>query len=83
MRETRIRFQQHLVFFIQDDLAALEVLTETIIVESLGRRYLHDKIYTYIGDILVAINPYKELPIYSARYSFDGLKALALFTISS
>ena len=51
----------------QDDLAALEVLTESVIVETLGRRYLKDKIYTYIGDILVAINPYKDMPIYSAR----------------
>ena len=53
--------------WFQDDLAALEVLTESVIAEALGRRYLKDKIYTYIGDILVAINPYKELPIYSAR----------------
>ena len=30
----------------KDDLAALEVLTETTIVETLGRRYLNDKVST-------------------------------------
>ena len=58
----------------KEDLAALEVLTEDTIMETLKRRYLHDKIYTYIGDILVAINPYKELNIYSARQVFSKAK---------
>ena len=51
----------------KEDLAALEVLSEATIMETLKRRYLQDKIYTYIGDILVAINPYKRFPIYTQR----------------
>lgn len=46
------------------DLAALPDLNETIILEYLKVRYKHDSIYTYIGDILLAINPFKQLSIY-------------------
>ena len=37
------------------DLATLPDLNETIILEYLKARYKHDSIYTYIGDILYAI----------------------------
>lgn len=47
-----------------DDLAALSRLDETILLEELRFRYAKDKIYTYVGDIVVAVNPYKSLPIY-------------------
>ncbi|XP_049784574.1 myosin-IIIb-like [Schistocerca cancellata] len=48
-----------------DDLAALDILTEDGIVEQLQRRYEQFQIYTYIGDILVAVNPFKDLGLYS------------------
>lgn len=44
---------------IKDDLALLEDLTEELIMENLTVRYAEDKVYTYIGEILLAINPYK------------------------
>ena len=44
---------------IKDDLAMLEDLNEDIILENLCTRYAKDKCYTYIGEILLAINPYK------------------------
>ncbi|KAL4217849.1 hypothetical protein ACF0H5_022588 [Mactra antiquata] len=44
-----------------DDLASLGELDDTILVEELHQRYNRDFIYTYIGDILISINPYKEL----------------------
>ncbi|CAB3239895.1 unnamed protein product [Arctia plantaginis] len=50
-----------------DDLATLEVLTEDAIVEQLQKRYVQDQIYTYIGDILVAVNPFTDVGIYTAK----------------
>lgn len=44
---------------VRDDLAMLEDLTEDSILENLTSRYDQDKFYTYIGEILLVINPYK------------------------
>ena len=48
-----------------DDLASLAQLDEAILLEELRVRYDSDNIYTYVGDILVAINPFRALPIYT------------------
>ncbi|XP_066266634.1 unconventional myosin-XVI-like isoform X2 [Branchiostoma lanceolatum] len=48
-----------------DDLASLPDLTEDILLKEMHKRYKRQQIYTYIGEILVAINPFKELQIYS------------------
>ncbi|KAL0851257.1 hypothetical protein ABMA28_007093 [Loxostege sticticalis] len=50
-----------------DDLATLEVLTEDAIVEQLQKRYNDNQIYTYIGDILVAVNPFTDIGIYTTK----------------
>ncbi|XP_049877142.1 myosin-IIIb-like isoform X1 [Pectinophora gossypiella] len=50
-----------------DDLATLEVLTEDAIVEQLQKRYTQNQIYTYIGDILVAVNPFTDIGIYTTK----------------
>lgn len=50
-----------------DDLATLEVLTEDSIVEQLQKRYNQNQIYTYIGDILVAVNPFTDIGIYTTK----------------
>nr|QDR51010.1 neither inactivation nor afterpotential C-2 [Manduca sexta] len=50
-----------------DDLATLEVLTEDAIVEQLQKRYNQNQIYTYIGDILVAVNPFTDVGIYTTK----------------
>lgn len=51
-----------------DDLCKLSVLNEDTILENLRIRFQKKKIYTYAGSILVAINPFKFLPIYNPKY---------------
>ncbi|KAL2089836.1 hypothetical protein ACEWY4_014524 [Coilia grayii] len=51
-----------------DDLCNLPVLNEDTILENLRNRFRKKKIYTYAGSILIAINPFKFLPIYNPKY---------------
>ncbi|EEC00223.1 myosin, putative [Ixodes scapularis] len=45
-------------------MTALSRIDEDTINTNLRTRYRKDKIYTYTGTILIAVNPYKELNIY-------------------
>uniref|UniRef100_A0A8C6FPY1 Myosin IXB n=1 Tax=Moschus moschiferus TaxID=68415 RepID=A0A8C6FPY1_MOSMO len=51
-----------------DDLCNLPELTEENLLKNLRHRFLQQKIYTYAGSILVAVNPFKFLPIYNPKY---------------
>ncbi|XP_029772638.1 unconventional myosin-IXb isoform X7 [Suricata suricatta] len=51
-----------------DDLCNLPELTEQNLLKNLKHRFLQQKIYTYAGSILVAVNPFKFLPIYNPKY---------------
>ncbi|KYO42746.1 myosin-IIIb-like [Alligator mississippiensis] len=48
----------------EGDLAALAELDEARLLQSLTDRFLQQRIYTYVGDILVAVNPFQRLPLY-------------------
>uniref|UniRef100_A0A8C9Z860 Myosin IXB n=1 Tax=Sander lucioperca TaxID=283035 RepID=A0A8C9Z860_SANLU len=50
------------------DLCNLPVLNEDSILNNLRKRFYKKKIYTYAGSILIAINPFKFLPIYNPKY---------------
>jgi hypothetical protein len=50
-----------------DNLVTLEVLEEHTMLAALKGRYATGKIYTAVGDILLALNPFKQLPLYTDR----------------
>ncbi|KAJ7322235.1 hypothetical protein JRQ81_018522 [Phrynocephalus forsythii] len=62
-----------------DDLATLEVLDENTVTEQLQKSYARDQIYTYVGDILIAVNPFRHLDIYTTQHSklYIGAKRTA------
>nr|XP_006117956.1 unconventional myosin-Ib isoform X4 [Pelodiscus sinensis] len=47
------------------DMVLLEPLNEDSFINNLKKRFDHSEIYTYIGSVVVSINPYRALPIYS------------------
>ncbi|KAF2901405.1 hypothetical protein ILUMI_04782 [Ignelater luminosus] len=48
------------------DSVLLEPFSEDTFISNLQQRFKRDHIYTYIGNVLVSINPYKKLALYSA-----------------
>ncbi|EDQ90934.1 uncharacterized protein MONBRDRAFT_15767, partial [Monosiga brevicollis MX1] len=51
-----------------DNLAKMRNFSEAAIVTTLQQRYAKDIIYTDIGDILVACNPFKSIDIYNRNF---------------
>ncbi|XP_059822591.1 myosin-IIIb isoform X4 [Hypanus sabinus] len=54
---------------MSDDLVTLEFLDEETIINCLQKRYSELLIYTYVGDILIALNPFQDLSIYTPEFS--------------
>ncbi|PAV56154.1 hypothetical protein WR25_13386 isoform B [Diploscapter pachys] len=51
------------------DLCMLPELTEQTLLHNLRDRFNSGHIYTYIGPILVAVNPFSFFPIYNPKYA--------------
>ncbi|KNC96438.1 uncharacterized protein SPPG_08031 [Spizellomyces punctatus DAOM BR117] len=51
------------------DFVLLSEITEESIVENIRKRLENDVVYTFIGNVVVSINPYKQLPIYSPEWA--------------
>uniref|UniRef100_A0AAV2MST2 Unconventional myosin-Ih n=1 Tax=Knipowitschia caucasica TaxID=637954 RepID=A0AAV2MST2_KNICA len=49
------------------DFVLLDETTEEAFMNNLKKRFGNDLIYTYIGTLLVSLNPYKELDIYNRK----------------
>ncbi|XP_074158926.1 unconventional myosin-Ib isoform X1 [Sminthopsis crassicaudata] len=47
------------------DMVLLEPLNEESFIDNLKKRFDHNEIYTYIGSVVISVNPYRSLPIYS------------------
>ncbi|XP_056022909.1 unconventional myosin-IXa-like isoform X21 [Ostrea edulis] len=50
------------------DLCNLPDLNEMTLLENIKNRFEHSHIYTYVGSILIAVNPFKFFPIYNPKY---------------
>ncbi|KAL8597794.1 hypothetical protein ACOMHN_004909 [Nucella lapillus] len=50
------------------DLCNLPDLNEQTLLLNLKARFSSSKIYTYVGSILIALNPFKFFPIYNPKY---------------
>ncbi|KAG7220311.1 hypothetical protein CRUP_002757, partial [Coryphaenoides rupestris] len=54
-----------------DDMVLLSKITEDCIVENLKKRYTDDYIFvssgTYIGSVLISVNPFKQMPYFTDR----------------
>ncbi|XP_052004983.1 unconventional myosin-Ib-like isoform X7 [Xyrauchen texanus] len=49
------------------DMVLLDPLSEDSFTKNLKNRFEHNEIYTYIGSVVISMNPYKSLPIYTAE----------------
>jgi myosin heavy subunit len=61
-----------------DDMVLLNDLNEASLLHNVRERFLKDQIYTNVGDILVAVNPFKRLPIYTPEILTTIAKATEL-----
>ena len=44
-----------------DDLVLMDTITEAAIVDNLKKRFSKDLIYTYIGNVLLSVNPFRNI----------------------
>ncbi|KAE8292121.1 Unconventional myosin-Ih Myosin-1H [Larimichthys crocea] len=49
------------------DFVLLDETTEGAVLSNLKKRFSKDLIYTYVGTLIVSVNPYKELDIYNKK----------------
>ncbi|KAJ8396803.1 hypothetical protein AAFF_G00014020 [Aldrovandia affinis] len=62
-----------------EDLATLEVLDDNAVTDLLQNRYSKEQVYTYVGDILIAVNPFHSVDLYNPEFSkmYIGAKRTA------
>ncbi|KAF9795843.1 hypothetical protein SFRURICE_003305 [Spodoptera frugiperda] len=50
---------------VQDFVLLEDFRSEAAFIDNLKKRFNENIIYTYIGNVLISVNPYKNLPIYT------------------
>lgn len=63
-----------------DDLVLLDTVSEAAIVETLKNRYSSDLIYTSIQNVLVSVNPFRQI---QGLYSPGMVKAYVSLNVHS
>jgi myosin heavy subunit len=48
-----------------NDLITLPHLHEPAILHAVSERFFHGKIYTWTGPVVIAVNPFERLPVYT------------------
>lgn len=62
-------------------MTPLSLLLQETIIRHLQKRYDELQVYTYVGDILIALNPFQNLSIYSPQVGFrDIMKQIGQIT---
>ncbi|XP_014677764.1 PREDICTED: LOW QUALITY PROTEIN: unconventional myosin-Ie-like [Priapulus caudatus] len=50
-----------------DDMVLLPKIQEAAIVDNLKKRYMDDWIFTYIGPVLISVNPFKQMSYFTDK----------------
>lgn len=64
--------------FGKGDFVLLDDITISAFMENLKKRYESEKIYSYIGEVVVSINPYASLDIYN-QSTIDDYKGREMY----
>ena len=63
----------------QDDMTLLSDIKDAAIVDNLKKRFYDDWIFTYIGPVLVSVNPFKQMKYFTDRELGMYQGAVSLF----
>uniref|UniRef100_A0A6P7FRP1 Myosin heavy chain 95F n=1 Tax=Diabrotica virgifera virgifera TaxID=50390 RepID=A0A6P7FRP1_DIAVI len=61
-----------------DDNCEMMFLNEGSLLNNIRSRYYQDKIYSYVANILIAVNPYKDIPTLYASQTIKNYKGKSL-----
>ncbi|EMP37836.1 Myosin-Ic [Chelonia mydas] len=66
---------------VQDFVLLENFTSEAAFIENLRKRFKENLIYTYIGSVLVSVNPYKDLEIYSKQH-MERYRGVSFYEVS-
>ncbi|XP_053223675.1 unconventional myosin-Ic isoform X3 [Podarcis raffonei] len=66
---------------VQDFVLLENFTSEAAFIENLRKRFKENLIYTYIGSVLVSVNPYKDLEIYTKQH-MERYRGVSFYEVS-